>query len=120
MNNRELQRKFSEQSNIDNSTFDAMNTNQTRFSNGQGKTVLPLERDRSSASDFYFVNGIVYVTGVAFAIMLFLFVIPLFESLVPAVFYKGAMFLLCALLSCTLMGYLWIYIGKKLVKKRRR
>lgn len=119
MNDREQQRKFSERTTISNSTFDAMNTNQTRYSNGQGKTILPVERERTD-SNYYFSTGLVYFTGVLFAVALFIFVIPLAEAFVSPTFYAGAGFLLCALFFCGIMTYLWIYIGSKSLKIGRR
>jgi len=120
VNQREQQRKFAERSNINNSTFDAMNTNQTRYSNGQGKNVLPTERDQVRGSGGYVSNGVLYFTGVVVAIVLFIYVIPLVELIVSPTFYKGPLFLLCALSFCVLMGYLWVYIGSKVMKKSRR
>ncbi|WP_375180157.1 hypothetical protein [Enterococcus rotai] len=120
MNQREQQRKFAERSNINNSTFDAMNTNQTRYSNGQGKNVLLTERDQVRSSGGYVSTGVLYFTGVVVAIVLFIYVIPLVELIVSPTFYKGPLFLLCALSFCVLMGYLWVYIGSKVMKKSRR
>ncbi|MGX7148476.1 hypothetical protein [Enterococcus ureasiticus] len=119
MNEREQQRKFSERSTINKSTFDAMNTNQTRYSNGQGKNVLPTDRDLSGTSSYYYSTGLIYLTGVLFAILLFIFVIPLSENIVSQKFYSGAVFLLCALLFCVIMGFLWVNIGLKFIKKYR-
>ncbi|WP_249921813.1 hypothetical protein A5821_000334 [Enterococcus sp. 7F3_DIV0205] len=119
INNREQQKKFSERTNISNSTFDAMNTNQTRFSNGQGKNILPTEREPSAAS-YYFSTGFIYFTGVLIAVALFIFVVPLMKYVVSTTFYEGAGFLLCGLLFCVVMGYLWIYIGLKFIEKSRR
>lgn len=119
MNKWEQQRKFSERSTIENSKFDAMNTNQTRYSNGQGKNALPTDREQLRASSYAFSTGFIYLTGVLFASALFVFVIPLFENIVSPTFYSGAEFLLYALLFCVIMGYLWVYVGLKLVKKYR-
>lgn len=54
MNNREQQQKFAEQATINNSTFDVLNTNQTRYSSGQGKEVLPTDREESRISNYFF------------------------------------------------------------------
>lgn len=64
-----------------------MNTNQTRHSNGQGKDVLPTDRDMSATSSYSFSTALIYFTGVVFAIALFVFVIPLLEIIVSPTFY---------------------------------
>ncbi|EOL43387.1 hypothetical protein [Enterococcus caccae] len=120
MNNREQQRKFSERTTISNSTFDVMNTTQSRYSNGQGENALPVDKEQLRTSNYYVSTGLIYFTGVIVAIILFIFVVPLCEFIVTPAFYNGPEFLLCAILFCVVMGYVWIYIGAKVLKKGRR
>lgn len=120
MNNREQQRKFSERSTINNSTFDVMNTNQTRYSNGQGKEVLPTDREESRISSYYLSTGAIYVSGVLFGIGLFWLITLLGEEYVSSEFYASTAFLVYTLLFCVIMSYSWIFIGLKLAKRDRR
>ena len=120
MNNREQQKKFAEQSTINNSTFDVLNTNQTRYSSGQGKELLPTDREESRISNYYFLTGVIYVTGFLFGIGLFCLVVLLGEKIVSSAFYDSTAFLVYVLLFCVIMSYLWVFIGLKLAKKYRR
>lgn len=96
MNNKEMQKKFAQQSNIRNSEFDRLNTNATRQSNpvGKGQNFVPKDFFRKGND-----NSLIYISKyVVTSILLFFIQNFLGKLLLSSATYSSVTFLIVVLI----------------------
>lgn len=107
MNKQEAQRKFDQNSHIDNSLYDAVNTNATRRAvpSLNNNNLLPKDRSDKNATSSGFLVLLLSCLGVGAAVFCYFVIVPLSEKFLPSTVYDSLGYLAFAILFACFFGW---------------